>query len=215
MYDVTRGTSVNSTRSVVRNRHGLWRNRYRNDLIAEIATNTPEDEQLLIIVDKVEHALYLKKLLPSYPIVFSSMSNANLRRAVQRGDFGHVEGIDANGNMRDSWVGKCKREFEAGTLKRAIATSIWNTGVDFKHLAHLIRAEGLGSTIQSIQTPGRLSRTLDGKAHGHLIDFIDSFDDRLLARSKKRMKQYKDMGWTVNVIKGCTAGPHIVSPRGT
>jgi len=94
-----------------------------------------------------------------------------------------------------------RNEFESGNMKRVIATGIWNTGVDFTHLKWLIRADGMTSDILSIQTPGRLSRTDDGKSHGTLIDFFDTFDDSLSRRSMTRMRRYRKNGWPIEEIR--------------
>lgn len=88
--------------------------------------------------------------------------------------------------------------FERGELRRVISTC-WNQGVDFRNLEVLIRAGGMGSEIRSVQLPGRLSRTADGKAYGLLIDYMDEFDDRLFRRAQKRLRLYRKKGWDIQV----------------
>ena len=185
------------TPPVTRNRYGLWRNGDRNELIAEIAKQIPDDDQTLIMVATADHALQLIKLLPDYKVVFSQVSN---KKSLQDIDVTMIPGLQFNGQFDKKYRNYLTSQFEKGVLKKAIATGVWNTGVDFKQLGYLIRAEGLSSDIQSIQTPGRLSRTFDGKEYGVLIDFIDTFDPVLLNRSNKRRRAYVKTGWDVQEI---------------
>jgi len=199
-YRIEKGAPIMTDLSVVRNRHGLWRNEIRNSFIAAIANEIPEDEQALIMCATAEHVLYLYKWLPDFEVIFSKMSKKTLN-AVYKGDFGHINGMDSRGNITASRRGYMRKEFESGNMKRVIATGIWNTGVDFTHLKWLIRADGMTSDILSIQTPGRLSRTSDGKGHGTLVDFIDAFDDSLARRSLARMRRYRKNGWPIEEIR--------------
>jgi superfamily II DNA or RNA helicase len=198
VYRINTGPVINSSNGTVINRNCLWRNRKRNQLIAELARALPEDEQVLITVATAEHALYLKKELPEFEVVFSSMSK-NVKNAVFKGHLPKVKGV-YNGSMMDGRREALRVAFEKGELKKAIATGVWNTGVDFKKLSYLIRADGMASEIASTQTPGRLSRTTDGKEKGILIDFMDEFSPSLRRRSNKRIKAYKDKGWDVQII---------------
>ncbi len=50
-------------------RRGYWRNEKRNQLIAAIARQIPDEEQTLIITDTLEHACYLRQYLPNYTLV--------------------------------------------------------------------------------------------------------------------------------------------------
>jgi len=46
-----------------------WTNDHRNDLIAKVARKVPEDQQCLIMVETLEHAVHLHKRLPDYTLV--------------------------------------------------------------------------------------------------------------------------------------------------
>jgi len=201
MYKIETGSPVNAKNPTVRNRHGLWRNRDRNELIARIASEFPAEDQRLIMVGTAEHALYIRNLLPEYTIIFSNLTNKNVLKRIYQGEFDMIPGVDKNGKMHDSYRAKMQNDFESGKLTHAIATGVWNTGVDFTKLKWLIRGDGMASTIQAIQTPGRLSRTSEGKTVGTLIDFIDAFDPALLQRSQARMRSYKKSGWSIDVIE--------------
>lgn len=199
MYRIEKGSQIMTDMSVVKNRHGLWRNDIRNSFIAKLAGQISDDEQVLIMCATSEHVLNLKKWLPDFAVIWSDM-NPKLLNAVYKGEYGNIEGMDSTGKITDSRRGWMRKEFEAGRLKKVIATGIWNTGVDFKQLKWLIRADGMASDIQSIQTPGRLSRTHADKVHGNLIDFLDAFDPTLYRRSMDRARRYKRNGWDIQEI---------------
>jgi superfamily II DNA or RNA helicase len=200
MYRIEKGAPIMTDFSVVKNRHGLWRNDLRNAFIAKLAGEIPPDDQVLIMCATAEHVLYLRRYLPNFDVIFSDM-NPKLLKEVYKGTFGHIDGMDSTGSITPGRRGYMRKEFESGNMKRVIATGIWNTGVDFKKLRWLIRADGMASEIQSIQTPGRLSRTSDGKEYGTLIDFMDVFDPTLLRRSNDRLRRYKKNGWDVEEIR--------------
>jgi superfamily II DNA or RNA helicase len=198
MFDSDHGPMIgDGARSVTRNRKGIWCNLDRNQLIASIAKSVPDDEQCLIMVSTANHAMQLKKLLPNYTVVFSSVKKS----AIEPGTLKMIPGLQHTGNFDQKYRQYLTSQFERGELKKAISTGVWNTGVNFKQLAYLIRAEGTSSDIQSIQTPGRLSRTYDGKECGVLIDFMDNFDGVLHNRSLKRRRSYVKAGWELKEIK--------------
>jgi len=82
-------------------------------------------------------------------------------------------------------------------LRKVIATSVWNRGVNFKNLEVLIRADAGSSVIDDTQIPGRLSRTTDDgeKICGILIDYMDQFDPTFKLKASKRKTTYKRKGW--------------------
>jgi len=132
--------------------------------------------------------------------VFSTCNNKDLLRWYHEGRFKKIKGF-YKGKLLEGRREALRVAFEKGELTKAIATSIWNTGVDFQKLQYLIRADGMSSDILSTQTPGRLSRTDGGdKECGYLIDFIDGFNETLERRSKKRLRHYKHHNWEVEII---------------
>jgi superfamily II DNA or RNA helicase len=157
---------------VANKRWAYWRNRYRNRVIADTARMLPADEQVLIMVETLEHAQNLKALLPDYALVHYDMPAKELDRL--------------------------RHEFGAGTLLRAIATTTWKEGVDFPKLSVLIRADGAPGEVSSTQIPGRLSRISEGKDVGVLIDFLDEFNEWAKRRSRERMSVYRRKKWAVH-----------------
>jgi superfamily II DNA or RNA helicase len=106
--------------------------------------------------------------------------------------------------MKKAWISKSRtqkrKDFEAGTLKRVIATHVWKQGVDFVNLQVFFRADGGMSEINNIQLPGRLSRKADGKEFGLLIDLYDRHDPKAYRRALERKRAYGEMGWDIQTI---------------
>jgi superfamily II DNA or RNA helicase len=198
-------------------RSAIWRNPRRNQLIAEIAKSFPADTQILITVSTIEHALHLKRLLPDFEVCYApgEMGHARVRRFAMQGLI-DLKSTPLLTPQRAHWL---KRAFERGEVKRAIATSVWKRGVNFRQLQVLIRADGATSHIDCTQIPGRLSRVTDdgSKECGILIDFIDDLDfagEHLPSgnrtrymRSESRYRDYARHGWEQIVPQG------VVFPR--
>jgi len=181
---------------VKRMRLGYWSNFARNTAISRVVYETipqrltEKDPQILILVDKIEHALELKKLMPDFEAVYGSMDNETAeyfkKRKLLEGD-----------PLTKKQVEEIRKKFSSGQLKRAIATGIWSTGVDFPQLSVIIRADGGASTIKDIQMPGRVCRISSGKNKGILIDFADTFDLWTARRSKTRFQNYENKKWEI------------------
>lgn len=176
-----------ATKRIVKQRYGFWRHRARNLLIARDARLFPED-QVLIVVKTVEHAVCLGALLPEFKLCYSTMKPEQLLAFQQQGLLPSTyrpldkKGLDA-----------LKAGFEAGTARKVIATSVWNRGVNFHKLSTLIRAGGGASKLDDTQIPGRLSRL--GKSYGRLIDYWDEFDDECHEQALSRFRQYRRKKW--------------------
>jgi len=174
---------------VTRKRHGYWRNKNRNEMIAAVAKSTAPEEQVLIMVETLEHAIYLHKLLPDYRVVHCGSVSTKKKQIAGRNPKSY--------RLNDKQLSGIRRRFERGEIKKAISTTTWKEGVDFPGLSVLIRADGMTSPIASNQIPGRLSRLAEGKVVGVLVDFEDKFTDWALSRAHRRFKIYRDTGWKV------------------
>lgn len=177
---------------ITKERHGIWRNRKRNTLIAQDA-NRYADDQVLITVKTFEHACHLKQLLPDFTLVYDADDKeADIERYIA------WKLIDKDEpRMTKDRLERLKVMFEKGQLKKAIATSVWNRGVNFHQLQVLIRGEGGSSAISDTQIPGRLSRitqTID-KHSGILIDYLDQFDQGFSRKANIRKGNYTSKGW--------------------
>jgi superfamily II DNA or RNA helicase len=177
-----------------RERYGIWQNAHRNAIIAERAHHySDHGDQVLVIVSKVEHAMFLKKHLPDFTLCYGELDPKDRRWYISEGLI-----PEKQPQMTLDRRLMLTRAFRAGRLKKVIATGVWNRGVDFRNLGVLIRADAQSSPIADIQIPGRLSRTAveAGKEVGIVEDFMDQFDKALAERARRRRSNYKSYGWT-------------------
>lgn len=176
------------------NRWNIWRNWVRNKIIADTARRFGDDVQVLIIVQTMEHAVYLKNILNEYEIMYASdpTTNDEIERYIKQG----LLPKDYEPLTKAKRL-KMRSDFESGKLKKVISTYVWDTGVDFKSLSVVIRADGVSSRIKDVQTPGRVCRVCKetNKEYGLVIDFMDRFSARLMKKAKSRMISYSRLGW--------------------
>lgn len=70
VYMVTVTGDIHQSGNPVQNkRNSYWRNTHRNKVIAKVARRIPKEEQCLIMVETLEHAVHLSKELPEYTLV--------------------------------------------------------------------------------------------------------------------------------------------------
>ncbi len=199
IYDVPTGPCVEQmSMKHLRDKHGIWHNVSRNNLIAHLAAEIHQDDpeaQVLIMVDKTEHAYVLRRLLPFFTVVTGEVDDEREKELRALGLLGEEE-ITCTKRMANQY----KEDFSSGELRYAIATSKWSKGVNFLDLAYLIRADGLATPIGATQISGRLSRKgSDGlKEVGILIDFNDRYSHDLASRSATRCEVYRQHGWTID-----------------
>jgi superfamily II DNA or RNA helicase len=184
-------------------RNGIWRNTDRNGMIVDAVTEAKaefgKDVQILILVEKVEHVIEIAKHLPDFELVYGNMEpalriNAERKGYIQRGV--HPITTKRRIQLHDS--------FQSGELRRAIATSLWSTGVDFPQLQVLINAGGQTNPIACTQIPGRVCRAYPGKTIGIMYDFLDEHDQGLERRARQRMAFYRKKGWEIKQIRPWT-----------
>lgn len=179
---------------VPRRRYGLWRNDERNAIIAAKAGTYGPDEQVLIMCTTFEHAVHLRQHLPDYTLCYAERAEDDklFTRYVRDGLLPENEP-----RMTDRRRQQLRLDFEAGKLKKAIATDIWSTGVSFNGLSVLIRADARSSTIMDTQIPGRVCRkhAPTDKSVGILVDCLDQFDAGFRDAARKRRRNYEAKGW--------------------
>ena len=180
---------------IANKRRFYWRNELRNVCIAALATVIPKDQQVLIMVESVDHLITLGQYLPDYALVCGAGNDLDLRARKRR--------IKLTNRMGDSKEENKKiyAEFKEGTLKRVISSMTWKQGVSFDGLNVLIRADGSPSKISSTQIPGRLSRLAPGKDKAILVDFADKFNPTAKNNFYSRLRNYRKNGWRI-VMKG-------------
>lgn len=181
-------------KDTAKKRWGIWRNDTRNRLIANKALTYGPDDQVLILVETIEHLLFLRKYLPKFEACYSENSlKAEDVNTYRRWEL--MEETEQPLSAKDRE--QLRKKFEKGEVKKAIATSVWATGVDFEQLAVLIRAEGMGSEIMDVQAPGRVTRrnTKGAKDVGIVVDCADQFDEGFHRKALGRRKTYKKNEW--------------------
>jgi superfamily II DNA or RNA helicase len=179
-------------------RHGVWRYDKRNKLIAETAGLFRDDEQVLITVKTIDHALHLRKFLPDYTVVYAPKDSLHTSRDA------HPNLSQGIPRMTKERLNYLKRSFSKGTLKKVIATSVWSRGVDFPELSVLIRADASNSNIADVQLPGRTARKYENKPVSLIFDFTDEYNPAFQGKALSRRKRYKEQGWrqiTINELK--------------
>lgn len=183
---------------VPKKRWGLWRNQERNEIIAAKARSFDPDDQVLILVETIEHAVYLRNHLPEFTLVYDQMEAKDWRSYQREKMLAKDEPQMTPERKEDLRI-----QFETGKLKKAIATKMWSVGIDPVELTALIRADGAASEIMDIQAPGRVSRIRpDGtKEVGIVCDFRDQFDTTLMRKARQRYFNYNKMGWDQTITE--------------
>lgn len=190
----TSGVPINARRLVDVERYNIWQNRARNALIADIARRIPAEESVLIFVSTVEHAYYLRQMLPEFEVVHSGISPTLYEELKSRGLLSPDEPPTVDRE-------KIKEEFKSGKCKRVISTFCWKEGVDFPHLKWMIRADATGAPIPALQTLGRLSRRAPDKSVAIAIDLQDKWHKTLKGRFFQRLRHYSQEGYTVRYAR--------------
>lgn len=172
-------------------RRGYWQCRKRNQVIADDARSYGDDVQLLITTATLEHALALKRELPDYPLIYAPKVLNDIDRKFFKKC--GILGEDFQ-DLTHERKAKLTERFTKGKLKRAIVTTVWNRGVDFRQLGVLLRADGGASPINDGQIPGRTYRTHDGKVYGVVHDYCDQHSSWTKSRAQKRGQSYERSG---------------------
>lgn len=185
-----RNPAAGKTNDVVRKRHGIWQNEYRNSEIGKAVAELDPDSQTLVLVETVEHAVHLWRHMPTFQLCYSEMKPHDHQEYIRKG-FLPPDFVNVTSEMRYNM----QLAFERCELKRVIATDVWSTGVDFDNLSTVVRADARDSEIMDTQGPGRASRVKEGKPHGNVIDTIDYFDRNWQTKSRGRFLTYESLGW--------------------
>lgn len=180
----------NKKTTIAKKRWGVWRNQARNKFIAEDVDKYPADAHILILVETVEHAIYLGSLLPDFQLCYSNLDPKLCERYKAAGLLDSDYEV-----LKPKQREELRKDFETGNVKRVIATDVWATGVDFNTLQVVYNISGRQSKILNTQGPGRVSRISSGKEYGEVVDVIDRFDPAFLAKSKERRKHYATLNW--------------------
>ncbi len=195
-----RNTCGDAKSGVTKRRRCYWKNGARNRALlsgvekAKKKYGTPPDAQTLVLVQTLEHAAHISRLLPDVPIIYGSQDSRRVAELVESDllppDFQPLS---------DSRRNELRRAFERGDLRTAIATGVWDTGVDFRALQIVVYASGEVGEIPVVQAFGRASRTHESKDRGIIIDCEDQFDKWARNRALQRMREYRKKGWVIHL----------------
>jgi hypothetical protein len=194
---------------VTRKRLGIWTNEVRNQTIAAAAQQFRQDgNQVLLLVETVEHGLYLQRHLPDFILCCSENAHAfndpSARRRLVAAGVLNEHNYGPTGEQREIW----RQQFESREVMGAIATGVWSVGVSFDSLEVLGRCDGGSSETANIQHPGRVCRVADGKEFGMLLDSQDNFDEVFQERAYRRRTAYRRLGWEQYLPDGTLWEPY-------
>jgi len=161
---VPQGPDIGEKDGMPLERLAIIKNKFRNNLVAEVAAAAPEDMQLIIYCRTIQHMEVLAKdhLPPGYELYHAQLSPAE-RLRLEKGIYD-------------------------GSITRMVSNSSFSEGVDTTKLRLLINADWLSSDTSVSQRGGRNRRNDLGKNMGIIVDFRDEWGE--LAR-KNRMEQKK------------------------
>lgn len=187
---------------VSRKRWAVWRNGYRNGVIASAVREYTADQQVLCLVETIEHAVHLWQQLPEFALCYGNMDASDFA-GYRKQELLPADFIPMSPDRR-IWM---REAFERNELKKVIATDVWATGVSFDQLSVLARCDDRDSAVLNDQGPGRVSRIYTNeagtqKAFGTVLDVIDHFDKSLKTKSRGRYHSYEAMGWEQDWPKG-------------
>lgn len=155
---------------------GIVSHRARNQKILELARSEPGPT--LILVTYVNHGSLLVEL-------------------------GKVAGMDIPfvfGLAKSKERKELAKSLNNGTTKVAIASTIWDEGIDIPNIKTIILAGAGKSSIKNLQRVGRGMRLGEDKDKLHVIDFYDRSAATLLKHSKIRERLWIEQGFKVTVI---------------
>ena len=148
----------------------------RNDMIIEDAVNA--EGTCLILTDRIAHMQLLQKRLQERGIKAVSLSASTTKKSKEE-----------RKNALYALNKKC--------VKVLIATyALAKEGLDVPSLNNLIMATPQKNETIVTQSAGRVARKADGKEHGIIYDYQDSFN-MLVAWQRKRNSVYKKLGFEV------------------
>ena len=209
--DVPEGPALQDKSEPMQEKYGIWRNRQRNAVIADIASRVPEHMQSIIYVRTIEHIDILVK-----GVKHKNDPNKDIPPILPPGyEIYHAQLPE-----------KEKRRVEAGiydgSIKRLVSNSAFSEGVDTTKLRVLVNADWTASD-QTVSQRGGRNRRLDAdKNIGIIIDLRDNWmekvrreqvkrleddgheanamelkEDRLFGKAQTRLARYRRRGWPI------------------
>lgn len=149
--------------------HGIVNNRARNQAAID-TVKRHASQQVLMLVNQVEHAGWMASQLPNAVACFSKMGKKKREAALEA--------------------------FKRGEVKCIVATSLADEGLDLPNAGVLVMVSGGRSKRLAEQRTGRVLRSFAGKTHGLIYDFTDELVHPLAAKqSRARQDVYRELGY--------------------
>lgn len=156
-------------------RRAIVENDTRNEVIAGAARALVEAGYLtLVLIREIEHGICLSQKLGA-PFV--------------HGGSPVVERQEVADGLRD------------GSVPLAIASTIFDQGLDVPSLNALVIAGGGKAQHVVVQRLGRGSRPAPGKSHVEVVDFLDVHSRILWRQAKARLKAYAQAGAKIEIVE--------------
>lgn len=153
---------------------GIVNNKVRNTIIVDLVKKLIEEKKTcLIFVVKIEHGTVIRKA------------------ARQRG----VNIPFVRGSMTKEERDEVKNGLNDGSIPCAIATVVWQEGINIPGLDAVINASGGKSEVAVLQKIGRGLRRTKGKTEVIIYDFFDNSIGFFVAHFGERFALYCDAGW--------------------
>lgn len=153
---------------------GIVQNEFRNRLVAKFANELKG--KTLILFRMIEHGQILHDLIPNVWYVDGNTPTLERNRIITA--------------------------FNKSSNATLLGSTVFDEGIDFSAIQHLIIAGGEKSVIKGIQRLGRgLRREAEGQSTVNVIEFLDKQGEILERHSKKRMKLYASEGHEVKIFK--------------
>ena len=149
---------------------GIVNNQLRSETAVYLA-KTHRADQVLMLVNQVEHGQGLAGLIPGAVCCYSGMGRKARREAL--------------GGFKD------------GNVKCLVATSLADEGLDLPNANVLVLVSGGRSNAKTEQRTGRVLRAFQEKSHGLIYDFEDTFHPLLAKHSRVRQELYRKLGYEV------------------
>jgi len=149
---VPKGPLKHYTSDITKERHGIWMNSCRNEIIKKVCEKAPMDKQMLIFVRTIEHLEHLVK-------------EGYLSKDFQT----------LHGQMREKEREQIEKAFVNGEILRLAATDCVKQGINTKNLSIMVDANWITSRTGTMQRRGRNRRTMTGKNFGVIIVFQDEW----------------------------------------
>lgn len=177
-------------------KYGVKQYSIRNELIGRVCADIPQDWQTIVFIDHVkDHLIPLYKYMPKHTKYLHRESSKK-----------NVGTFALSAKQQNQII----EEFSNNEFSILIASDAFRAGVDIPNCRVVVQASGGSSKVEVLQEAYRGSRiltkeymdkfNLPPKTHFVLIDFMDNHDPTLESMANKRIKYYKEQGWTVKTV---------------